>query len=533
MAEISRPATFGKLNALAYKAIEGATVFCKLRGNPSVELQHWLAQILQTQDSDMHRIIKHCGLDASIVAAELQQSLDRLPRGASQVTDLSSNVDSAAERGWMYASLMFGDDRVRTGYLLIGMLKTSSLRTALMSISKQFERVRLDELTDNFRCSDGRLARRPPAGQRKRRHSGRGERRHRAGGDGQAGSAQSAFAIDLTERARKGELDPVAGRDEEIRQIVDILMRRRQNNPILTGEAGVGNRPPWSRGSPSAWREGDVPPPLQKVSPSTRSTWAYCRPARASRENSRNRLKPASIEEMQGVGHPDHPVHRRGPHHDRRGGRRPAQNDAANLLKPALAAGRAAHDRRHHLGRVQEVFRERTPPLARRFQVDEGRAETETRRKAVIKMMRGDHVGMLEKHHGVRNCWTRPIEASREALRTATSPARQLPDKSVSLLDTACARVAIEPGTPSPPELVDVQRRIEALTIERDIIEREANVSIDVDTRRDRDRADQARGRAFREKDLPALASDEEKKLADRMLEIRAWLSSELQGSRR
>ena len=139
MSEISRSALFGKLNPFAYKAIEGASVFCKLRGNPYVELQHWFAQILQAPDSDLHRIVKHFVLDPSVLAADLQQSLDRLPRGASSVTDLSSWVESAVERGWVYGSLMFGDAQVRTGTLLVGILKTPGLRSVLMSISRQFE----------------------------------------------------------------------------------------------------------------------------------------------------------------------------------------------------------------------------------------------------------------------------------------------------------------------------------------------------------------------------------------------------------
>src|SRR5258706_11639179 len=162
MLEISRTALFGKLAPLAYKAIEGATVFCKLRGNPYVELQHWLAQILQVPDSDLHRIIKHFGLDPSVLAADLQQSLDRLPRGSSSVTDLSSFVESAVERGWVYGSLMFGGTQVRTGFLIVGLLKTPNLRNVLLGISKQFERVKLDELTDTFASL---LAGSPEAGQ--------------------------------------------------------------------------------------------------------------------------------------------------------------------------------------------------------------------------------------------------------------------------------------------------------------------------------------------------------------------------------
>src|SRR5436190_5597034 len=173
MLEISRTALFGKLNPLAYKAIEGATVFCKLRGNAYVELQHWLVQILNTQDSDLHRIVKHCGLDAAALAGDLTAALDRLPRGASSVTDLSTWIESAVERGWVYGSLMFGDTQVRTGHLVVGLLKTPSLRNALLSVSRQFDRIKIEDLTDNFarilsgspedalRASDGSVAGEP------------------------------------------------------------------------------------------------------------------------------------------------------------------------------------------------------------------------------------------------------------------------------------------------------------------------------------------------------------------------------------
>ena len=133
MAEISRTALFGKLNPLAYKAIEGATVFCKMRGNPYVELQHWLYQILHTQDSDLHRIVRHFNLDTAALAADMTQALDRLPRGASSISDISQFIDTAVERGWVYGSLMFGEGQVRSGHLVVGMLKTPSLRGALIA----------------------------------------------------------------------------------------------------------------------------------------------------------------------------------------------------------------------------------------------------------------------------------------------------------------------------------------------------------------------------------------------------------------
>src|ERR1700682_2287562 len=151
MGEISRLALFGKLNSLAYKAVEGAVVFCKLRGNPYVELEHWFQQILQTQDSDVHRIVKHFELDPSRLAKDMTDALDRLPRGSTSISDLSTYVENAVERAWVYGTLMFGENRVRTGHLVVGLLKTPSLRNALLHISKQFERIKVEALADDFR----------------------------------------------------------------------------------------------------------------------------------------------------------------------------------------------------------------------------------------------------------------------------------------------------------------------------------------------------------------------------------------------
>src|SRR6185436_12547704 len=138
MAEISRVALFGKLNSLAYRAIEAATVFCKMRGNPYVELVHWFHQILQLQDSDLHKIIKHFQLDPARLAKDLTENLDKLPRGASSISDLSGHLEDATQWGWLYGSLEFKDSQVRTGYLVIGILKTSTLRNVLNGISKEF-----------------------------------------------------------------------------------------------------------------------------------------------------------------------------------------------------------------------------------------------------------------------------------------------------------------------------------------------------------------------------------------------------------
>ena len=150
MAEINRASLFGKLNSLGYKAIEGATVFCKLRGNPYVELVHWLQQILKLPDSDLHRLIRHFEVDPSRLAADMTAELDRLPRGSTSISDLSAHLEEAVERGWVYGSLLFGESQIRTGHLLVGILKTGGLRNVLLRISREFDKIKIEQLTDNF-----------------------------------------------------------------------------------------------------------------------------------------------------------------------------------------------------------------------------------------------------------------------------------------------------------------------------------------------------------------------------------------------
>ncbi|HOT82644.1 MAG TPA: AAA family ATPase, partial [Candidatus Defluviicoccus seviourii] len=268
MPEISRAVLFGKLNPVAYKAIEGATVFCKLRGNPYVELVHWFNQILQLQDSDLHRIIRHFGLEPARLAQDFTQALDRLPRGATSISDLSSHVEEAVERGWVYATLQFGESQVRSGHLVYGVVKTPGLRDTLYAISREFVKVSPDALGDGF----AKIV----AGSPEDRLQAYDGSQLAAAAPGEASGAlapaamgkQEAlgrYSVDLTERARKGELDPIVGRDDEIRQIMDILMRRRQNNPIVTGEAGVG-KTAVVEGFALRIASGDVPPPLKDCS---------------------------------------------------------------------------------------------------------------------------------------------------------------------------------------------------------------------------------------------------------------------------
>ena len=511
MAEISRTALFGKLNPLAYKAIEGATVFCKLRGNPYVELQHWLFQILQNQDSDLHRIVKHFGLDAAVLVADLQTSLDRLPRGATSISDLSSHIENAVERAWVYGSLMFKDTQVRTGYLLIGLLKTQSSRNALLAISKQFERIKLDELTENFAAL---LSGSPEHGQAASDGSGAAQPGEASDAIAPAAmgkqEALKRYAVDLTEKARQGEIDPIAGRDEEIRQIVDILMRRRQNNPILTGEAGVG-KTAVVEGFALRLARGDVPPQLRDVSLMMLDI-GLLQAGASMKGEFENRLRQV-IDEVQSSAKPiilfiDEAHTLIG------AGGAAGTGDAANLLKPALARGKLRTIAATTWAEYKKYF-EKDPALTRRFQVVQVPEPSEE--KAVL-MLRGVAT-ILEKHHRVQ-LLDEAIEAAVK-LSHRYIPARQLPDKAVSLLDTACARVAVSQHA-TPPEVEDVQRRIEALTTEQQIIDREADVGIDVKARHDRVALQLAEAHASLE--VLQARFQQEKGLVDQVLALRAKL---------
>jgi type VI secretion system protein VasG len=511
MSEISRSALFGKLNSLAYKAIEGATVFCKLRGNPYVELVHWVQQILQTPDSDLHRIVRHFELDPSRVAKDVTDALDRLPRGASSISDLSAHVENAVERGWVYATLMFGEPRVRTGHLIIGMLKTPSLRNALFGISRQFERIKADTLTEDFArivngspedklgSTDGSSLAAPGEASDAMAPAQMGKQ-----------EALKRFATNLTEKARKGEIDPVSGRDEEIRQIIDILMRRRQNNPILTGEAGVG-KTAVVEGFALRLARGDVPPPLQNVSLYTLDI-GLLQAGASMKGEFENRLRQV-IDEVQASPKPiilfiDEAHTLIG------AGGAAGTGDAANLLKPALARGTLRTIAATTWAEYKKYI-EKDPALTRRFQVV--KVEEPTEEKAIL-MVRGV-ASILEKHHRVQVL----DEALEAAVRLSHRyiPGRQLPDKAVSLLDTTCARVAIsQHGV--PPQLEDCRRTIDGLRTELEIIGREEAVGINADERR------KAAEEKLASRELVRASLEErwtaERGLVERVLEIRAKL---------
>ncbi|MFZ4622714.1 MAG: AAA family ATPase, partial [Rhodoferax sp.] len=473
MSDINRTALFGKLNPLLYKAIEGATVFCKLRGNPYVELVHWLHQVLSANDSDLHRIIRHFDLDASKLAADLTRALDKLPRGATSISDLSEHIENAVERAWVYGTLKYGDSQVRSAYILVGLVKTTGLRNILYGISREFEKLGIDALSeklaeivkgspeDGLAASDG---------------TGMGGEPGEASGamaPAQMGKqdALKKYAVDLTEKARKGELDPVTGRDEEIRQIVDILMRRRQNNPILTGEAGVG-KTAVVEGFALRLARGDVPPQLQDVS--LLSLDIGLLQAGASMKGEFEQRLRQVIDEVQAS--PKPVILFVDEIHTLVGaGGQAGTGDAANLLKPALARGTLRTIGATTWAEYKKYI-EKDAALTRRFQVVQVPEPDEAK---AVAMLRGVAT-VLEKHHKVLlldEAITAAVNLSHRYI-----PARQLPDKAVSLLDTSCARVAVSQHA-TPPEVESVQRRIEMLDVEIGIIEREATVGIPIGAR--------------------------------------------------
>jgi type VI secretion system protein VasG len=511
MSEISRSALFGKLNSLAYKAIEGATVFCKLRGNPYVELVHWIQQILHTPDSDLHRIVRHFEMDSSRLAGDVTEALDQLPRGATSISDLSSHVENAVERGWVYATLMFGDSQVRTGQLLVGILKTPSLRNALISISRQFEAVKADTLTEDF----SRIVKGSPEDALAAR-DGSSFAAPGVASDAMAPAqmgkqeALKRFATDVTDRARKGQIDPVSGRDEEIRQIIDILMRRRQNNPILTGEAGVG-KTAIVEGFALRLARGDVPPPLKDVSLYSLDI-GLLQAGASMKGEFENRLRQV-IDEVQASPKPiilfvDEAHTLIG------AGGAAGTGDAANLLKPALARGTLRTIAATTWAEYKKHI-EKDPALTRRFQVVQ---VAEPGEEKAILMVRGV-ASILEKHHRVQVL----DEALEAAVRLSHRyiPARQLPDKAVSLLDTACARVAIsQHGV--PPQLEDCRRTIEGLQTELEIIGREEAVGIEAADRR-KSASEKLAAAETRRGELET-RWNAEREMVDRVLAIRAEL---------
>jgi type VI secretion system protein VasG len=509
MTEISRSALFGRLGPVPLKAVETATSFCKMRGNPYVELAHWVHILLQDPRNDIAAIRTAFGLNDGKLIEDTVAALDALPRGATAISDFSPQIEEAIEKGWLYASLQFGAARVRSGYLLYGMLKTPTLRNALFALSAEWRKVQAEKLGGDFDL----------VVQSSIETTQRDVAPTAAGGDAEApastgvagpGEALGKYSIDLTAKAKAGELDKIVGRDAEIRQVIDILLRRRQNNPILVGEAGVG-KTAVVEGFARRIADGDVPPALQGVS--LRTLDIGLMQAGASVKGEFEKRLRQVIDEVESS--PTPVILFIDEAHTLIGaGGQAGTGDAANLLKPALARGRLRTIAATTYAEYRQYF-EKDPALTRRFQtVDVGEPETDQ----AIDMIRSV-APMMEAHH--------QVVVLDEAVSAAVTlsqryvPARQLPDKAVSLLDTACARVAVSQHA-TPAAVEDRRRKVELLEVEREVVAREASGQYRADDRLARIDEELAEARASR--DGIEAKWDREKQALESVVQARAAL---------
>lgn len=460
----------GRLNDTCRTALEGAAGLCLSRTNYDVEIEHILAKLLEENDTDLQRICRHYEVNIDRLSKDTANALDRLKTGNSRTPGLSDRLPDWFQNAWLVASVEFGAAKVRSGHLLLALLSNDGTARIARDISREFSHISVESLQKDLPniTADSAEARDAAA---------LGETGGASNGapvaSGVPGKAKALdqYTEDLTAKARAGKIDPILGRDFEIRQVIDILTRRRQNNPILTGEAGVG-KTAVVEGFAQRIADGDVPEPLKNVAVRTLDLGLLQAGAGVKGEFE-NRLKNV-IDEVKASPQPiilfiDEAHTMIG------AGGQAGQNDAANLLKPALARGELRTIAATTWAEYKKYF-EKDAALARRFQVV--KVEEPDEEKA-IGMMRG-LLGKMEQHHNVRILDEAIVECVKLSHRYITG--RQLPDKSVSVLDTACAKVAIGQGA-TPASIEDATRRIQNLSSEIDSLERELVTGAEHDER--------------------------------------------------
>jgi len=451
----------GKLNPRARGAVEAAAGLCLSRTHYDVEIEHFLMKLLDSTDADLAFILRHFGVERSRLAAELTRSLDKLKSGNARTPSLSPSITRMLTEAWVIGSVDFGDTQIRTGYCILALVSDEELRRLVSDVSKELQKIPADSLKKDFAAIVAESAEETmtaPAG-------GGGEGPARGAG-GKTPNLDS-YTVNVTQRAREGKLDQVLGRDFEIRQVVDILTRRRQNNPILVGEAGVG-KTAVVEGFALRIVQGEVPTPLKNVEVRSLDL-ALLQAGAGVKGEFENRLK-GLIEEVKNSATPiilfiDEAHTMIG------AGGAAGQGDAANLLKPALARGELRTLAATTWSEYKKYF-EKDPALARRFQLVKVEEPTED----VCCLMLRSLVPTLEKHHNVRILDDGLEAAVRLSHRYLAD--RQLPDKAVSVLDTACARLALgQAATPAAVE--DAMRRIDDLTVQERVLSREQAVGAD------------------------------------------------------
>lgn len=463
MTVISRSSLFEKLDSFLYSTIEGSTTFCKIRMNPYVELVHWVHQILQNSACDFSYIVKHFEINESSLASDVVSRLDKLSSGYESVVDFSSDIDLAIERSWLLSSIKYKEAKIRSARLLEAIMMDEQLVESFYRISPELRKIKLSYLTgkkleDLLANSSEKTSVSLDVSSSAAEVSSKDE-------------ALSRFTVDLTHKARSGEIDPVVGRDHEVDQIIDVLLRRRQNNPLLAGEAGVG-KTAVVEGFAVRVAQGDVPQALRDVSVLLLDI-GLLKAGASMRGEFEQRLKKLIHEVQQS----DHPIilFIDEIHTLVGAGGEAGTGDAANLLKPALARGNLKTIGATTWAEYKKYI-EKDPALTRRFQLIKVQEPSEQDAIAMLNAL----VPSLEQHHGV-DIHYRAVEAAVK-LSSKYIADRQLPDKAISLLDTACARVAIT-QTASPAILSAALRQQEMLGEERVLLEREGKLGNDVGER--------------------------------------------------
>jgi type VI secretion system protein VasG len=502
-------ALIGKLNDQTRSTLEAAAGLCLSRTHYDIEIEHFLTKLLDQQSADFAKTIQHFGVDKSRLTGELARSMDKLKSGNARTPAISPSVLRMLTQAWTVGSIDFNAAEVRTGFTILALVTDEELARIIREVSREFAKIQPEALRNDFvkivATSSEETVTAAEAGE--------------SGGPAAPGRAMGGktpnldqFTVNLTENAKNGKIDPVLGRDFEIRQVIDILTRRRQNNPILTGEAGVG-KTAVVEGFALRVAQGDVPPPLKKVTVRTLDL-ALLQAGAGVKGEFENRLK-GLIEEVKSSPIPiilfiDEAHTMIG------AGGQAGQNDAANLLKPALARGELRTIAATTWAEFKKYF-EKDPALARRFQVV--KVEEPTEQQCMV-MMRGI-VASLEKHHKVRILDEAVAAGVRLSHRYLAG--RQLPDKAVSVLDTACARLSLGQNA-TPPAIEDAIRQIDDYDVQQRILDRETVVGVDHSERL----AQLAKQRESVQANLKALQErwDKERDLVVKIRDIRSKLES-------
>src|SRR5271165_5987311 len=502
-----------KLNDPARSALEGAAGLCLSRTNYDIEIEHFLTKLLDSSSGDFAAIVKHFEIDKSRLTNELSRSMDKLKSGNARTPAISPTVLKMLTTAWTIGSIDFNAGQVRTGFAILALVSDEELARLINDVSKEFHKINADALRKDLMGIVALSSETTTAAAA----AGPADGAPKPGGGKTPNLDQ--YTVDLTGNAKRGKIDPVLGRDSEIRQVIDILTRRRQNNPILTGEAGVG-KTAVVEGFALRVVAGDVPPPLKNVQIRTLDL-ALLQAGAGVKGEFENRLK-GLIEEVKSSATPiilfiDEAHTMIG------AGGQAGQGDAANLLKPALARGELRTIAATTWSEYKKYF-EKDAALARRFQVVKVEEPTEIQ---CMVMMRG-LVGSLENHHKVRILDEGVAAAVRLSLRYL--PDRQLPDKAVSVLDTACARLSLGQST-TPPAIEDFIRQIDDLEVQQRILQREAAVGVDHEERL----SELAKKKSESEAQLVSLRErwDKERDLVTRIRDIRTKLEGDTPGDGR